>query len=410
MTRPNSRHFRHVRRDSFSHAFMSHSIFRNLLLAGALLPLSMAAQNLTDSATLLFHQSKDNLDLEIPGNQKEISRIIDRIREIRNDSTFSINSLLFIGAASPEGAIDFNRGLSQRRANTLFSYIGNNSNLPDSIMKFSFLGRDWAGLAKLVANDTLVPFCSETSALVNEIAAADAAGIPQRIDPLRRLRRLRGGVPYRYLYRNLFPLLRASRLYLNYERKPEPEPVPPVVSIPVEEPVCEVPDTVVTPQEKPFYMAVKSNMLYDAILIPNIGVEFYLGKNFSVTANWMYAWWKCDHKHNYWRTYGGDIEGRWWFGTKAHEKPLTGHHIGVYAQMLTYDFELGGKGYLGPKWSYGGGVSYGYSLPVAKRINIDFTIGVGYLGENIRNMSLRTTTMYGRQPNSATGSDPRKPK
>ena len=48
--------------------------------------------------------------------------------------------------------------------------------------------------------------------------------------------------------------------------------------------------------------------------------------------------------------------------------------------MLTYDLELGGKGYLGDKWSYGAGIEYGYSLPVAKRLNIDFSLGIGYLG------------------------------
>ena len=26
------------------------------------------------------------------------------------------------------------------------------------------------------------------------------------------------------------------------------------------------------------------------------------------------------------------------------------------------------------------GVEYGYSLPIAKRLNIDFTLGIGYLG------------------------------
>ena len=40
----------------------------------------------------------------------------------------------------------------------------------------------------------------------------------------------------------------------------------------------------------------------------------------------------------------------------------------------SYDFELGGKGYLGDKWSYGGGVAYGYSLPVGHRFNVDFII------------------------------------
>lgn len=156
-------------------------------------------------------------------------------------------------------------------------------------------------------------------------------------------------------------------------------------------------DTVVTAQEpeiiqpeerKPFYMSVKTNMLYDALLVPNIGLEFYLGKNWSVAGNWMYGWWNTNNKHRYWRTYGGDIAIRKWFGKKADEKPLTGHHLGVYGQLFTYDFEWGGKGHMGGQpggtlWdemNYAAGVEYGYSLPIAYRLNLDFTIGVGYWG------------------------------
>lgn len=94
----------------------------------------------------------------------------------------------------------------------------------------------------------------------------------------------------------------------------------------------------------------------------------------------MYAWWKSDRVHNYWRTYGGDVELRKWLGSATKRKPLIGHHIGAYAQIVTYDFELGGRGYLADRWSYAAGVSYGYSLPVAKRLNIDFSIGLGYMG------------------------------
>ena len=130
--------------------------------------------------------------------------------------------------------------------------------------------------------------------------------------------------------------------------------------------------------KKPYYLAVKNNMLYDLAIIPNVGVEIYLGKNFSVVGNWMYAWWKDGNIHWYWRIYGGDLAFRYWFGKASKEKPLQGHHLGLYGQIITYDFELGGKGILAPKWSWSAGAEYGYSLPIARRLNIDFTLGVGY--------------------------------
>lgn len=126
------------------------------------------------------------------------------------------------------------------------------------------------------------------------------------------------------------------------------------------------------------HMSLSTNALYDLALIPNIGAEIYLGYNLSLDANWHYAWWKNDSKAWYWRTYGGDASLRWWFGKQAKQKPLTGHHVGLYGQMITYDFELGGKGILAERWSWAAGVEYGYSLPLAYRLNLDFTLGVGY--------------------------------
>lgn len=137
-----------------------------------------------------------------------------------------------------------------------------------------------------------------------------------------------------------------------------------------------------------YYINIKTNMLYDALLVPNAGIEACVGRDFSVGLNWAYAWWSHRVSNKFWRIYGGDIYTRWWFGEKHRLKHLTGHHIGIYAQILTYDFEFGGKGYMSGKpgknlfarMSYGAGAEYGFSLPIHRCLNIDFTIGFGYLG------------------------------
>lgn len=151
------------------------------------------------------------------------------------------------------------------------------------------------------------------------------------------------------------------------------------------------------PSCKPFYMGIKTNMLYDLGAIPNIGAEFYLGANFSIVGNWEYSWWKSDKKSWYWRSYGGDVALRYWLGKASRNKPLTGHHLGLYGQMITYDFEVGGRGYIADSgfgkdksedgtlgWNWAAGLEYGYSLPIARRLNIDFTLGVGYHWGNFK--------------------------
>lgn len=129
----------------------------------------------------------------------------------------------------------------------------------------------------------------------------------------------------------------------------------------------------------PLYFAVKSNLLYDAALIPNLGAEFYLGHNLSVAADGMFAWWSKHEKDFCYRICGAELEMRWWFGRAAQQKALQGHHIGLYGQFLTYDIMLGNRGYQCDDGSYGVGVAYGYSLPIAKRLNLDFTIGLGLM-------------------------------
>jgi len=97
-----------------------------------------------------------------------------------------------------------------------------------------------------------------------------------------------------------------------------------------------------------------------------------------VLGDWFYTWFKSDTRHRYWQGYGGYLGVRKYFGAKALEHPFTGHHAGVYGLMLTHDVEWGGRGYQMPDWGFGGGVEYGYSAPIARRLNLDFSLGVGF--------------------------------
>ncbi len=357
---------------------------------------AQSVHEVRDSVKMYFHLGKIDLVPELRDNRKSLARIADSLRTNYADSIYRLQKILVVGGASPDGSIQLNTWLSEKRAGVLFDYLSRYGNLPDSLKTTRFLGRDWNGLVRLVQDDPKVPYKKETLALLREIADEAQGDTFPKGDPLGRIQRLRGGAPYRYMYKNLFPELRASRLYLSYKKvlnpmAPIPMPkleilLPRVDTLVISDKLMSR-DMVFTPaQDTPFYMDVRTNMLYDALLVPNVGVEFYLGSDWSVVGNWMYGWWRRNRSHWYWRAYGGDIALRKWFGKAAKEKPLTGHHLGVYGQLFTYDFESGGRGYMGGKpggtlWdkmNYAAGVEYGYSLPIARRLNIDFSIGVGY--------------------------------
>ena len=357
----------------------------------------------TDSTEIHFHLSQSSLDLGLDGNGERLDNLIHQLQKVSGqDSTFVISTLRIIGSASPEGSEAIDRQLSEQRAHVLFDYFARHITLPDSITDFEYLGRNWKGLYNLVTSDSDVPSRNEVLALLQPAVTASALSTTESNTLLNRIKTLKDGVPYAYMYRQLFPALRYSYLYVEYEKSihreiDPPSPEPTVIEI-EETLVCDTvtAETAVTPIEigpvtkKPFYMDLRSNMLFDIAAVPNIGAEFYLGKRFSVLANWMYGWWDSNSRHRYWRIYGGELGARWWFGHKAAEKPLTGHHIGVYCGVLTFDFEWGGTGYMGGQpggtlWDrclVNSGIEYGYSLPISKHLNIDFSIGLGYLGGN----------------------------
>lgn len=356
----------------------------------------MMAASPADTISIHFHQSKSALDLGFHENGEKLDSLLKIINQRKSENSFlTIKSVNVEGGASPEGSVSINEKLSRNRAHNIYDWFFERISIQDSTVNFKFLGRDWEGLKRSVEADPKVPDRAEVLEFIDSaiIENKDNNGGQDR---LQELKRLGNGIPYAYLYQNLFPDLRKSSVIISYSSNKVPINDYPKVSDPGIILRTELPDITIGFIDiensisvcRPFYMGLKTNLLYDILAIPNVAVEFYIGKNWSIGADWMYGWWDNNRTHYYWRAYGGGVTLRRWFGRKANEKPLTGHHLGVYAGIVTYDFELGGTGYMGgiPKgtlWNrcnYMAGIEYGYSLPVARRFNIDFTLGIGYMG------------------------------
>ena len=129
-------------------------------------------------------------------------------------------------------------------------------------------------------------------------------------------------------------------------------------------------------------LALRTNLLYDLAVVPNVGVEWFADEHWSVAANVMYIWMKSDMRHRYWRLFSTDVEGRYWLTPQTCDV-RTGHHFGLYAGFYRYDFEFGDRGWMGDA-NYGGGLSYGYALRLfpkwKERFTLDMSLGFGYLG------------------------------
>lgn len=330
---------------------------------------------------------------------KEMRHFLD---EVRTDPDRTINCIEVSGYASPDGSLPKNRELSLRRAVSLRNYLLENCGVPDTLMHFGENSVPW-DMFRDIISESDQPWRDEAMHIMSTGSDSSPADNTRRMSLLKRLN---NGHAWTTLKQDILPRLRSAYVVtavvtahpsaeddsiittdLVCDTVPtvETDTIPDLVAVTDEtaKPVIESP--------RPFYMDVNTNMLGDLLLIPNIGVEFYVGRQFSIGASYMHAWWNNDRRHRYWRIYGAELKGRYWLGAAAKRKPLTGHHFGLYAQALTFDFEFGAKAYMGGKPGgtifdrahFGAGAEYGFSLPVAKRLNIDFSIGAGYIGGRV---------------------------
>ena len=365
-----------------------------------------------DTAKVYFRLGYRQVDPSFADNKAALDRFVNSIKEAK--AIDDVHHIVVRTSASPDGGLDANIRLSKNRSNEMVSYLVKAAGIDPSVIESSSEGIAWTELRNLVAATPAVPMQAQVLEIIDNQPEATRK---------QALVELGGGNPYNWMYKNLFPQLRSAMVislfrtsYMEAEDRareeaarkaaeeaarnaqqtqPQPAPVEEVTGTVEAVEVVEAPDNGYMTADggataglpgKNFYMDIRSNMLYDALALPNIGVDFYLGRNFSIGGNWLYGWWKKDNRSRYWRAYGGELNGRWWFGKAAHNKPLTGHHVGLYGQVYTYDFEWGGKGEMGGKpgdnmWArcfWGVGAEYGFSLPVARRINIDFSLGLGY--------------------------------
>lgn len=138
---------------------------------------------------------------------------------------------------------------------------------------------------------------------------------------------------------------------------------------------------VYAPEGSATTVQLRTNGLYWLALSPNIGVELQTDMGVTFSLDYVGAWWNKNQKHRYFSNYAFQLDARYYLNSRTQGTPYLGHHVGIYGQMMTYDFEFGGTGYqsndLSKTWTIG--AAYGYRLPLGKRFAVDFTIGIGYL-------------------------------
>ena len=264
--------------------------FRHILFVVIILLCGTKAvgQEISDSLRIHFQQSKSLFNESVTGNSQFYGSLADLL-EMAKRKDIEIVSVKIYGAASPEGGIDYNKGLSKRRADRIASYIseiGNGRIFPEVVA----VGRDWSGLYALAVDDCELPSREATLDLLCRLAMPNDKESEDRM--FAQLKVLDGGKPYRYMYSRLFPELRKAGVRVVAVYRIDDLVSDGRVSLETSfaEPngisISAKRDVMQEVRKKPWYVGVKTNMLYDAMLVPNGGLEIYLGKNWSIDAYW----------------------------------------------------------------------------------------------------------------------------
>ncbi len=346
------------------------------------------------------------MEPELRGNRETLEGLVVRLEAFGDDTAGCVSQLSLRGNASPDGTAAANVRLTRKRVEAVLNYLRQRVEISDELVEVRANGFDWEGLQLRVEDDPECPARQEVLEVLSDTPEwmYDAQG--RIVDGRRkRLMDLRGGVPYGYLAEKVFPDLRNVSIILYGQgnqlqaQKEAPDPSDgttvvgggsdtQAVAGPMGEAVSEqtssgkdpegvrkeeiAGDTLVQP---PWHrLTIKTNLLYDAILMPSLEVEYRIDDRWSVAVEGSVAWWKRDRRHKYYQIATILPEGRYWFGTK---KPWHGHYVGVFAGGSWYDLENGERGYKGEFFTTG--VSYGYMFPIGRSLSIEAGLGVGFL-------------------------------
>jgi tetratricopeptide (TPR) repeat protein len=180
-------------------------------------PVDAKDSTLTDRGSpLRFRQGSAQLYRTYMSNDETLKTIDDALSILQSDNKALLSKISIMGFASPEGDPELNYILSEKRAKALRDEIVlMHPEISEDQFEIIAGGEDWQGLRKLVAQSEM-RYRDEILDIIDNTPEGSIREL--------RLRRLRGGAPYRSLIDLIYPQLRdACYIRVWFEEKPDME-------------------------------------------------------------------------------------------------------------------------------------------------------------------------------------------
>jgi len=358
---------------------------RSIVLIGMLFcALCSYAQVVQDSVRVYFRQGQSVVDVSYRDNADRFKLLQERYLLYSRYPQYWLKGIRIVSSASPEATFSFNEWLSKQRTESILDYLKSHTEIDASLLTLQPLGEDWKTLRRIVSETPDVPHREQ----VLDVLSRHHDGQEGEGD----LKRIVGGESYQYLYNKVYPRLRQTNVVFDVVKERTYQyPARPSLGQPMAPPglLPEAPLYVFEPETEDTrtVLALKTNLLYDLVSWVNFSFEVPIKDKYSVLYYHQFPWWRWGEGNNEYcmRFLSIGAEGRWWFKPMPREKTekrikrdrLMGHFIGVYAESGKWDFERKRDiCYQGEHWSVG--LSYGYAMPIGKRLNLELSASVGY--------------------------------
>ena len=337
---------------------------------------------------------------EFRNNENQLAYIHATIDSVLHNDRSLLQHITLKGYASPHGPYAFNELLARGRMQNLRRYISDRFDIPDVLIRTDYEAENWEGLRRYVESSQL----PERQKLLELIDT--------NLDPDNKLARIAASYPttYRYLVNNVFPTLRYTNYRIDYIGTIEDGMSAPTIQYAVgaapakpalfdSAAITPVPDRPIIQLRtyRPL-LAVKSNLLFDLILAPNIEVEVPLGrdKRWSVMAEVWFPWYRYGYndagdfnihlrddqsptKNAYQLlTIGAEVRYWLWPRCNAVRPTLSGTFFGLYAAGGKYDLGRNSKGDQGEFSSLG--LTIGHAWALNRHLMLELSGSIGYVG------------------------------
>lgn len=381
-----------------------------LLALVILFPVAVSAQGVRQAA-VYFRAGDASIDMLWNGNDKAVPDFLSLMNATVKTPSVQVDSVVVLSYTSPEGSRWANDLLSEKRAGAVEAFL--RKEVPGiRDVSVRSVGEDWAGFAAFLKDHPEIPqaelirqLISQTPDVVrDETGRAVSSRKKEVMDVLSEQE-------WNDMKVSVFPALRRADIFFYYsEKNVQKESVKPSVK---EEPqaVAEAQEQEgkkidiggVVPEEKVVEQIVPvaarryastavvgTNVLLDALTVPNISLEFPFGRHWSVGGgvlfpawtNWR-PWWRNDvETFSQAQAVLGNVQLSYYFipWYENDNRVLRGPYIRAFGYGGAYNFEHRTSkevGIMDQGHYFATGLSVGAAIPLSQWLRLDVSAGFG---------------------------------